>query len=213
MRHGISTAVLALALLVPAAVAAQPSTTLLPGTVGLSQKDVPVRNACGGAFRSIKQVKKGDAATFVVAMTHARLTGLDMDPARPARAKVRLKPFGAWFKPLAQRFGAGRKVQERAIFDPAATAQTKAEAAARMVLLLEQAALLIDTVEIPANVRKLPETADAFCDTLDEHAEPLRNNAAEARQACARIIADGALPVGWWTPVCLPPLAPTTPIP
>jgi len=211
MRHCIAAALVAVALSTPATAAARPATSPLPGSVGLSQQDVPVKNACAPTFRSIKKVKAGDAPTFVVAMTHPRLAGLDMDPDRPARAKASLKRFDAWFKLLTQRFTDARTVQERAFFAPTATPQAKAEAAARMVLLLEQAAMLIDSVEIPANVRKLPEAADVFCATLAEQAEPLRAKTTEARQACARIIVDATLPEGWWTPVCIVPTAPDAP--
>jgi hypothetical protein len=179
----------------------------LPGTVGLVQKEDALRNACVPTFRVIKKVKRGDDAALVAALTYPRIGGLDFDPARPARQKASLKKFEQWYQGLDRRFRDARTVQEKLVTADGATGQAKVEGVARVVLLTEQAAMLVDAVEIPASVRKQPEAADVFCDMLHERAEPLRASAEEARVACRRMIGDASLPLGWWSEVCAMPLA------
>lgn len=175
----------------------------LAGSVGLVQKETAVRNACVGSFRTIKKVKRGDDPAFVAAMTYPRAKPLDIDPANQVRARASLKRFETWFKGLEKQFTTARKVQETVGFAPGATPQAKVEAAARISILIDQAAMLLEAVEMPAHIRKDAEGRDVFCDTMLERAEPLRKHAAEARGACARAIAESSLAPGWWTEVCV----------
>jgi hypothetical protein len=65
--------------------------------------------------------------------------------------------------------------------------------------------MLIESPAMPPSLRKNPEAVDIFCDRMLEVAEPLRAQAKDARAACARAIADHAVPAGWWSDLCVAP--------
>jgi hypothetical protein len=184
---------------------------LVPGTVGLTQKEVPLRNACTPTFNQIKKTRRGDDPAFVVAMTYPRITGLDMDPAKKARAKASLARFDRWFQDLMKTMDTATKAQHAILGDLAATPQIKVEAAARIALLLDQAALIIESAEVPRNVRAYPEAVEVFCDTLAEKTAPLREQARQARDQCGKVVADARLTAGWFLAVCEPPPPATQP--
>ena len=179
--------------------------TPLPGTVGLTQRQVTVRNACVSTYREIKKAKRGDDAALVLALLHPRITGLDFDPDKPAKSKASTKRFQDWMDRLTKLYATARKVQEAHRLNAATTPEAKVEAVARMVILLQQAHLLMQTVEIPVSIRKQPDAVTVFCDQILEVAEPLEAQVKEARGACARFITDGKVGAGWWTPVCADP--------
>jgi hypothetical protein len=189
--------------------------TLVPGTVGLTQKEVPLRNACTKTFTQIKKTKRGDDPTLVAALTYPRITGLDMDPEKKARAKASLEKFDKWFVNLTKTMEAFTKKQYEVFGNTAATPAAKAEAAARLSIVLDQAALIIESSEVPKNIRGYDEAHVAYCDTLAEKTEPLRQQAKEAREACAKAIDGAKLAEGWFLAVCKPdgaaaPAAPAT---
>lgn len=223
MRHALLALTLALAA-APAVAVAQPAaapapapaaargkTTPVPGAPGLTQRDVPIRNACATSFRVIKRVRAGDDPALVAALTHVRLTGLDLAPDDPARARESLKRFQTWLDLARKRADAAVKVQTAAFTADGATARTRVEAAARVALVHDQLARLLGAVEIPANIRGMPEAVTVYCDTLAEQIEPLRARADEARGACAKAMIDGAVGPGWWSAVCVVPPAPASP--
>jgi hypothetical protein len=187
----------------------------VPGTVGLTMKEVPIRNSCSKTFVQVKKVKPGDDPALIAVLTHPRITGLDMDPEKKARTKASLEKFNHWFQTLTTKLETANAAQQK-LFAEATTPAAKAEAAARMSFVLDQSAHLIEAAEIPVNIRKMPEAAEVYCDTLFEKTEPLRAKAKEAREACAKVITDSKLTDGWFLAVCTPPAAapatqPTTP--
>ncbi|MBZ0236536.1 MAG: hypothetical protein K8M05_29685, partial [Deltaproteobacteria bacterium] len=179
--------------------------TPVPGAVGLVQRDVPLRNACAATFTEIKKTKRGDDPAFVAALTHARLTGLDLNPANERRHKADLKKFETWFQNLTRTAEKATKAQYAIISDASSTPQAKVEAAARVAILLEHVALVIESSEIPRHVRATPEAAEVYCDTLAEKTEPLHEQARQARDACARLASEAKLAAGWHTAVCTRP--------
>lgn len=179
--------------------------TPLPGSVGLVQKEVTLRNACAATFREIKKVKGGDDKAMVAALLVKRLTGLDFDPDKPAKVKASNKRMEDWMANLLKLYTPARKAQEAIFVDAAATPQAKVEALARMLILVEQAVKLLHGTEVPVWVRKYPEAATAFCDRMLEVAEPLENQVKEIRATCARTITEGQVGDGWWTSVCADP--------
>jgi hypothetical protein len=205
---------LAVALAATAATAsARPAPArLVPGSVGLTQKDVPLRNACTRTFTQVKKTRRGDAPAFAAAMTYPRITGLDMDPAKKARAKASLEKFDAWFQNLMKTMETATKAEHAILFNSATTPGAKVEAAARLSLLLDHAAVIIESSEVPKNIRTYEEAVDAYCDTLAEKTEPLRAQAKEARAACAKFAADAKLDDAWWVSVCTPEAPPALPV-
>ncbi|HUQ08224.1 MAG TPA: hypothetical protein VM261_37275 [Kofleriaceae bacterium] len=184
---------------------------LVPGTVGLTQKDLALRNSCTSTFTQVKKTKRGDDPAFVAAMTYPRITGLDLDPEKKARAKASLEKFDTWFKNLMKTMETATKAQHAILFNSATTPGAKVEAAARLSLLLDQAALIIESSEVPRNIRTYEEAVTAYCDTLAEKTEPLRAQAKEARGACAKFAAEAKLGDAWWVTVCSPDAAPALP--
>lgn len=188
---------------------ARPAARPVPGTVGMTVREVPIRNACTATFHEYKKVKRGDDPLLVAALTHPRIFKLDFDPAHEARAKASAKRFETWFKQLEEKLTAVNAAQEKVFTDAAATPEAKAGAAARIHMVMDQGALLLDTIEIPAHIRKMPEAKDVFCDTLAEKADLIRLKGEEARAACAKVIVDASLAPAWFTPVCdVPPAKP-----
>ncbi len=181
---------------------AGPAARPVPGTIGMTVREVTLRNTCTATFHAYKVAKRGDDPLLVAALTHPRILKLDFDPAHEARAKASTKRFDAWFKQLEAKLTAFNTAQEKVFADAAATPQAKAEAAARIHMVMDQGALLLDTIEIPAHIRKLPEAKAVFCDTLAEKADLIRLKGEEARGACAKVIVDAKLAPAWFTPVC-----------
>lgn len=183
----------------------------LPGAVGLVHKQDALRNPCtpGATFRTVKRVKAGDDAAFVKAMTYKRVTGLDFDPEKPRRVEASNKKFVAWIEGMTKHFGAARQVQEKILHDPASTPAARVAAAARIAILADQSVMLLASLEVPPFLRKYKEAEEAFCDRMDEVAEPLRTQAADARAYCASLIAKHTVAPGWWTEICVLPPAPS----
>jgi hypothetical protein len=151
MPRSSSPVVLAVALVATAATAtARPEKPKpVPGTVGLTMREVPLRNSCTKTFNEIRKAKRGDDAAFVAAMTYPRITGLDMDPEKKARTKASVEKFDKWFKNLVKTMETATKTQHAIVGDAAATPAAKIEAAARISLLLDQMALIIESSEVP----------------------------------------------------------------
>lgn len=176
----------------------------VPGAVGLTMKEVPLRHACTPSFTQVKQTRRGDEPTFAAVLVYPRLTGLDMNPDNQARTKASLKKFDTWFRNLVTALEKAKRRQEQVFGDPSATPLAKVEAAARTALLFDHAAHLIESVEVPRNLRTMPEAVEVFCDTLVEKTEPLHDQAKAARTACAKFAAEEKLAEGWFTAVCSP---------
>lgn len=201
MRIGLVVA----AVLVTATTASAGPATPAPGTVGLTRREIPLRDACASSWVKYAVKKRGDETKLVAALTWPRITGLDFDPGRKGRAQASLKKFETWFRGLDQAYRDAAAVQTAIITDTAATPTAKVEAVARIVLLTDQMAGVIRASEHPRNIRAYPEAVEVFCDTLDEKIQPIEEQAKQARDKCNQIIAGGATGAGWWTAVCATP--------
>lgn len=202
----------AVLLAVAATASARPAKpTPVPGAVGLVQREVPLRNACTPTFTEIKQTKRGDDPALVAALTFPRITGLDMDPANERRSKASLQKFNTWLTDLTKTMEKATKAQRAIISDPSSPPQAKVEAAARVAILLDHMARVLESAEVPRNLRAMPEAVDIFCDTLAEKTEALHAQANDARAACTRLATEAKLAPGWHTAVCTPPAPPPAP--
>ena len=221
MHRARSLLVLATLVAVAVAATAQPAKPkLVTGTVGLTAKEVPLRNACTKTFSQIKKTKRGDDPALVAALTYPRITGLDFDPKNERRAAASKKKFEDWFVKLTKTVEVVTTAQRAAFLDDkAATPQVRAESAARLSIVLDQAALIIESSEIPVNIRTITEASEVYCDMLFEKTEPLRAQAKLARESCGHLAGTAKLTEGWFLAVCTPPTAaaapatqPTTPV-
>src|SRR5687767_1516617 len=113
MPRNASPLALAAAVIATAATAAaRPAPPrLVPGSVGLTQKEVPLRNACTPTYIQVKKTKRGDDPALVAAFTYPRITGLDMDPGNQRRAKASLEKFNKWFVNLTKTMETATKAQ------------------------------------------------------------------------------------------------------
>ncbi len=165
----------------PALGPAQP----VPGTAGITVRDVPLEHACLPTFHVYAQVKRGDDPALVAALTYPRLTGLDFDKDDSARSAASARRMKTWLDELQQRTSAATRTQQAIIADPASTPAQRAAAASRSARVLDHMADLLESVEVPASIRDIEETRDVYCDTLADHAYVLRDRADEARAAAA----------------------------
>lgn len=177
----------------------------VPGTVGLTRREVTLRDACATSWTKHTVTKRGDEPRLVAALTWPRISGLDFDPARKARAQASLKRFEAWLRGLQTAVREAVEVQTTIARDPAATPTARVEAIARVVLVSDQMAGLLRATEHPRGLRRDPEAVQIFCDTLDEQIAPIEQQAQDARDRCNQIIASAAIGTGWWTAVCAAP--------
>lgn len=131
-----------------------------------------VRAAYAGAL-----VLLADAA-FEATGTPAFPTGLNFDAARPELAKQSMQRFDAWFA-AAQRTSTEARAAYQRVFD-ARDAAAALTASARIGDLSRSFARTLQTAEIPAAVRKVPEAAAAYCDALEHVVQPVTQAATEA---------------------------------
>ncbi|MBK7192880.1 MAG: hypothetical protein IPH80_10400 [Myxococcales bacterium] len=181
--------------------AAPPPSTPVPGTVGLRQRTVAVRDACVASTTVITQVRPGDAPALVAALTLKPIRGLDLDPSNQRRATAALRKFQTWLE-HGRATATAAVTAERAAASNATRPVDRVEAMARTVQISARYAEVLRSSEIPTNVRAFPEAIEAYCAAMAEQADALDAQAAAARQACADAAAH-ILP-GWWTPICTP---------
>lgn len=186
------------ALLVSGIASAAPPTKPVPGTIGLRQRTVALRNACVTSTTVITQVRPGDAPALVAAMQLRPIRGLSLDQRRAAAS---IRRFETWFaRSLA--------VVEAAITAAHAEAASASRPVDRVVALAsivqvnQRLAEVLRSAEIPADVRSYAEATAVYCDALEEKAATIDAQANAARRVCADAAAH-ILP-GWWTPICTP---------
>lgn len=131
-----------------------------------------VRAAYAGALLLL-----ADAA-YEATATPAFPTGLNFDPARPEIAKQSLQRFDAWLAAAQRTVAVARAAYQRVI--EARDAGYALAASARIGDLLRSFARTLQTAEIPANVRKIPEAAAIYCTALTDVMAPLAASATEA---------------------------------
>jgi len=129
-------------------------------------------------------------------------TGLRFDD--DAAKKRSLDVFQKWIRQL-ERGGADARAAYRRVLElGGAPPAWQIAAMARSGQLFERAADLQAHAAIPADVRRgtyASEATAAYCDALDEQAEPLRSAARDAYTACVDR-ADAAGVTGRWVELC-----------
>lgn len=147
-----------------------------------------------------KKVAKDDALLAdVYAIEFPK--GLSFDPKDKAKQEASMKKFNAWLENMMKVAEKAQKHYEQALEktkDPAAVARI-AQIAARL-------ASVIGRAEIPTDVRSgdyVDEKVAAYCDAMQQAAEPLLARAEDAVAVCAQNAA--GKPAGWWTPYCVAP--------
>lgn len=183
--------------------AAPPPTTPVPGTVGLRQRTIAVRDACVTSTTVITKVRRGDAPALAAALTLKPIRGLDLDPGDARRAATALRRFQAWLD-HGRTTTAAALDAERAAATAAAQPEDRVAALARTAQIHARFAEVLRASEIPRNVRPYAEAREVYCATMAEQADALDAQAAAARQACADTAAAAHVAPGWWTPICTP---------
>ncbi len=127
--------------------------------------------------------------------------GLRFDGSNKTRSMKVLQDFIRKVEHLGlEARAAYRKVAD----DPTAPADLQLAGRARIAQLLERAAELFEHAAVPADLRTgefATEATEAFCDAMDEHAAPVRAQAAQAYAACAAL-ADSTGATGHWADLC-----------
>lgn len=201
MPRTLAAATLLLAGIAHAAPPPSPPSTPVPGTVGLRQRTIAVRDACVRSTTVITQLRRGDAPALVAALTLKPIRGLDFAPDDSKRTAASLKRFQTWLA-HGRTAAAAALDAARATATTATSPEERVAALARTAQISARFAEVLRASEIPTNVRGYPEAIEAYCATMAEQADALDAQATAARQACADAAASAA--PGWWTPICTP---------
>lgn len=126
--------------------------------------------------------------------------GLDFDPARPAIAARSRTVFDAWARAKAEAGGKLRRDYEAMI--RLGDGAIAIAAGARIAAISQHAAGQLYRAEIPADVRRAGgEAGQAYCDALEQRAQPLEAAAVSYYQACLAT----STRLGWfsrWSRIC-----------
>lgn len=175
----------------------------VPGMPGFSITRKPSKQHCTGieiVTKRSKKVSKDDAPLAeVYALEFPK--GLSFDPNDATKREASMKKFSDWLENM-------RRVAENAQqhYEKALDAKQDPAAVARIAQIVARLSSLIARAEIPADVRTGEYAAEkilAYCDAMQQAAEPLLAKAEDAIAVCATQ-ASGQ-PAGWWTPVCTSP--------
>lgn len=172
---------------------------------GWSLKRVPDKTVCGGIRIGVTRSKlklSGDRLSLSKVYALVFPADLNFDEKNPKANAASMKKFNAFIEDLQK---VGRTANDEILAGVTATdPASKAAGAARVAQVALRMASLIGRAPIPKNVRSdefAKEKTEAYCDKLEEVAEPLVVRAEEALEACA----DAAAPAGWYTPLCAQP--------
>jgi hypothetical protein len=170
----------------------------MPGWEIKSQLDATF---CGGSkIITIKRKRKLEPEQQPLANVYALAFPSGLSFAEPATKAASMKAFEVWMKTLESTAAAAQKYYEVMIqAEPAA----KAHAAARLAQVSFRIAEVLVRAEIPKDVRTGEFAADkimAFCDEMEEVAEPLVKRGEEALGLCAGITGGAT---GWWSSYCV----------
>lgn len=185
--------------------AAAPGERPVPGTVGLVVREAPVKDACAPTIRIVRQVKRGDDRALVAMLTFARITGLDVGSRDTSRSRADGQRFQRWTQELVRRMEAATRAQEQVAARAGAPPADRVVAAARIAQIMDHAAHLLGSLEVPRSLRAMPDAVTIYCEQLTQYADAMRQRADDARDLCRKTAADHQLPPGWWTPVCAAP--------
>lgn len=158
---------------------------------------------CGGiAVEARRTVQPIDAADAPLADIFAIRfpTGLDFSG---KNKEPSVQAFEAWAQDLSIRGAAARGAYSQRMQVDTATPEQRVIAAARIVQMQRHLASTIVRAEIPVDVRTgelANEKIAAFCDRLEDVAEPIMLTGEGAAKVCTNHAA--GLRTGWWTRVC-----------
>jgi hypothetical protein len=127
--------------------------------------------------------------------------GLRFDDKNKSRSMKAMQDF---IRKVEHTGADARAAYRKVADDPTAPAELQLAGRARIAQLLERAAELFEQAAVPADLRTgefATEATEAFCDAMDEHAAPIRAQAAQAYAACAAL-ADSTAATGHWADVC-----------
>ena len=160
---------------------------------------------CGGlaveAKRDVAAQVSADDAALADVLAIAFPTSLDFSEKTRAASSV---TFNTWVEDMRARGAAARKTYSDRFLANDSTAVQRVVAAARIVQLQRHLASTVVRAEIPRDVRSgeyAGEKIEAFCDRLEEVAEPIVLAAEGAAKVCAEAAAKAG--PGWWTRVCV----------
>jgi hypothetical protein len=170
-----------------------------PSLVVIDRLD-PTR--CGGHDVRVRRTGKAAVdADFAAAMTLDAPRGLDFER-HPDREPKRLRAF---IDASSKAFGAARDRYLTIFRDAHATAQARVEAIARIAQLDHRYGELFETIEVPADVRRGPNGAEAsvaMCDLIGEKAWTLHALGDDAATICRKTAIELKLGPGWWDDAC-----------
>jgi hypothetical protein len=175
----------------------------IAGLDGFALRRVVDAKHCGGFSIELTRKPKtkvlAEAAPLVALLEVSALTGLDFDPTNSATRQKSMKRFESWIANLAKLSTTAGAFYADAIEKNASSFATMA----RMVQVNRALVGKLVHFEIPRDVRTGEFAADkiaAFCDALNDKAEPVVKRADELAARCAELAKDHA---GWWTAVCV----------
>jgi hypothetical protein len=174
----------------------------IPGMAGWTVKRVEDKTRCGANRIVITKSKvklDADQTALAKLYTLAFPTDLNFDPNNKKTVEASMKKFDAFVTKLKTTGESSSKQLEAQL--TSADPTVKAGAAARLAQLSLQMASILARAPIPKDVRSgelAEEKIDAYCDKMEEVAEPLVMRGREAIAACAKY---GA-PDGWYSALC-----------
>jgi hypothetical protein len=175
------------------------------GMPGWSLKHVPDKTVCGGIRIAITKGKaklEGDRLALSKVYALVFPTDLNFDEKNQKAKEASMKKFNDFVEQLQK---VGKTATDEILAGITGTdAAAKAAGAARVGQVALRMAALIGRAPIPKDVRTgeaANEKIEAYCDKLEEVAEPLVARAEEALEACA----NAGAPAGWYTPLCTAP--------
>jgi hypothetical protein len=174
----------------------------VPGMPGFSIARKPSKKHCTGVeivTKRSKKIAKDDAPLAeVYAIEFPK--GLNFDPNDAKKKEASMKKFNDWLEMMMDISGKAQKHYEASL-----TANKDLASVVRIAQIAARLSSVIGRAEIPPDVRTgqfSDEKTAAYCDAMQNAAEPLLARAEEALRICADKSA--GQPTGWWTAVCTP---------
>jgi hypothetical protein len=160
---------------------------------------------CGGVAVEVKTADAEHTSGLDVALANVLDLRFprDLDFAQPKK-EASLDAFNKWVEHMHTLGAAGRAFYSDQLVAKNATPKERVIAAARIVQLQRHLASTLVRASIPLDVRTgefVTEKTEAFCDKLEEVAEPI----VLAAEGAAKVCLDHATSIasGWWTTVCV----------
>lgn len=182
------------------------------GLPGFAIKRKPNPAHCGGTqivtTRGKKVGKDDEMLAAVYKIEFPKGLFFDPDPKFKKKHDASLKKFNVFMNDVSRVGADARKFYEQKFVGEGQPA-AKVGAAARLAQIYQRLASTIARAEIPLDVRTgdfVDEKIEAYCDKLQEVAEPIQDLADQAVAFCAQKAK--LIDAGWWNDVCVAPAAP-----